>query len=299
MQSVAKKPKIIVILGCTATGKSDLGVALAKAFNGEIISADSRQVYRGLDIGTGKITKKEMRGVRHYMLDVVDPKKRYTVAEYATAARQVITEIACRGYLPIIVGGTGFYIDTLLGKGYAEVPPDAKLRAMLEKKDAPALYKELLKRDKRRAMTIDRFNKRRLIRAIEIARALGKVPRRAENFPYEVLRLGIVLPDEELKQRIRRRLLKRLKLGMVVEARWLHDRGVSWKRMEEFGLEYRYLARFLRGKLTREQLIEELSAAIWQYARRQKHWFKRDKETIWFSPKDYRAIANRVSDFFS
>ena len=163
--------KIVVIVGPTASGKSDLGVMLAKKIQGEIISADSRQVYKGLNIGSGKITKKEMRGVSHYGLDIANPKKIFTAEDFKKHATQSLNKIICRGKIPIIVGGTGFYIDVLLGlRNTANVPPNPQLRKRIENKSANELFMMLKKLDPERAKTIDQHNPRRLVRAIEIAK---------------------------------------------------------------------------------------------------------------------------------
>ena len=276
------KPKIIVIVGQTATGKSDYAVSLAKKINGEIVSADSRQVYRGLDIGSGKITQKEMRGIPHYMLDIANPKKVYSVSDYKKDAEKIIDDIVKRGKTPILVGGTGFYIDAITkGQILPEVPPNPKLRKHLYSLSAIALFEYMKKLDPRRAKTIDAKNKVRLVRAIEIATALGKVPKTKPRPKYEVEMIGLTMLDEELKKRIHIRLLARIKEGMIEEIEQLHKNGLSWKRLNELGLEYRYVALYLQKKLTKAEMLEQLEKAIWQYAKRQKTWFKRDGRIRW------------------
>ena len=292
------KPRILVIVGPTATGKSDLAVRLAKKFKGEIISADSRQVYSGLDIGTGKITKKEMKGVPHYLLDVADPKKKFTVVQYVELAQKTIQEILDKKRLPIIVGGTGFYIQALVdGIILPEVPPDEKLRHRLGKKTASQLYAMLKKLDPKRAKSIDPLNIRRIIRAIEIALYLGKVPQIKKVSRYSPLFIGLNLPPEELKKKIKIRLEKRIEAGMIKEAQKLRKAGLSWKRMNELGLEYRYLALYLTKALTKEEMIERLEREIWQYVRRQLTWFKADKRIAWHSPADIKKIDEKVTKF--
>lgn len=200
------KPKIIVILGPTASGKSDIAVEIARKFNGEIISADSRQVYKGLDIGTGKITKKEMKGVAHHLLDVISPHKRYTASDFLKTTKKTIIEIIDRKKIPIVCGGTGFYIDALLGdKQIPEVPPNPKLRKELENKTAEELFDVLKKLDPERAKNIDAKNPRRLVRAIEICKALGKVPMvESRSLDYEVLKIGIapITPSPTLTESV-------------------------------------------------------------------------------------------------
>jgi tRNA dimethylallyltransferase len=285
------KSKIIVVLGQTATGKSDFAVELAKKVGGEIISADSRQVYKGMDLGTGKITKKEMRGIPHYLLDVASPKKVFSVSDFKKLADKKIEDIIARGKTPIICGGTGFYIDAVVdGNILPEVPPNKKLRSTLEKKSPEKLLEILKKFDKSRAKNIDAKNKVRLIRAIEIAKALGKVPKIKSQSKYEVTKIGLTLPDEILKDKIKNRLLARIKKGMLREIKKLHESGVSWKRMEMLGLEYRYGALYLQSKISKQEMIEKLNTEIWHYAKRQKTWFKRDKNTNWIDARNLKTI---------
>src|SRR3989339_761204 len=228
-----QKEKIIIILGQTATGKSNLAVKIAKKINGEIISADSRQVYVGLDIGTGKITQKERKGIPHHLIDIVKPKNKFTVAEYKKLAEEKIKEIISRDKTPIICGGTGFYIDAITkGVIFPKVPPNSKLRKILEKKSTEQLLKILKKLDPTRAKNIDFKNKVRLIRAIEIAKALGKIPKKTEaRLPFKFIKIGLYLPPDKLKKKIEKRLLIRKKMGMLGETRKLHKQGLSWKRI--------------------------------------------------------------------
>jgi tRNA dimethylallyltransferase len=284
-QSSKTLPKIVVILGPTATGKSDYAVKLARTWNGEIISADSRQVYCGLDIGAGKITKREMKGVPHHLLDVADPKGiRYTVEDFKHDGKKAIDDILKRGKLPIICGGTGFYIDTLIfNETYPNVQPNQKLRAQLAKKSADVLMREITKLDPRRAKTLDPLNKVRIIRAIEVARALGSVPKVKRTEQYETLFIGLTSTTEKLRERIHKRLLKRMKGDkMIREVKNLHKKGVSWERMHAFGLEYRYVALYLQKKLSREDMLTQLENQIVDFSKRQMTWFKRNKSIHWF-----------------
>lgn len=280
--------KAYVIVGPTASGKSALAIQLAKKVNGEVISADSRQVYRGMNIGTGKVTKKEMAGIPHHLLSVADPKKQYSVEQYQKDARKALSDILARGKTPIICGGTGYYIDALVeGAVLPSVPPNSILRKKLEQMSAEKLFALLKKRDPSRAQTIDAKNPRRLIRALEIIEALGKVPTQKSaplpNIHFEWI--GIDLPDEELKKKIHLRLLSRMRGGMLKEVERLHTPpaggGLSWKRMEDFGLEYRWLARYLQNKISKEEMLTKLEMDIWHYAKRQRTWFKRNKKIKW------------------
>ena len=302
------KNKLIVILGPTASGKSEIAVKLALRLNSgqakkifgrngaEIISADSRQVYKGMDIGTGKITpdttnashlttgqaKKKYifthKGIPHYCIDVVSPKKRFSVVQYRNLALKAINKIFEKGKIPIICGGTGFYIQALIdGIIIPEVKPDWRLRKRLEKKTTEALFKQLKKLDLKRAKTIDRKNRRRLIRALEIIIKTKKtVPILSKKpLPYPILIIGVKKEKEELKKLIERRLLKRFNQGMIAEVKKLNKSGVSWKKMEEFGLEYRQIARYLQEKISYQEMAERLKKEIENYAKRQMTWFTR------------------------
>lgn len=293
------KNKIVVILGQTATGKSGLAVRLAKKFKGEVISADSRQVYKGLDIGTGKITKEEMQGVHHWLLDVANPKDSFSVVQFQELAKAKIKTIFKRSKLPIICGGTGFYIDSIVNNTVLpEVPPNNKLRVELDKKTTEELALILKGLDEDRYNSIDINNKVRLIRAIEIVKAIGKVPKILnKESEYNFLKIGLVLGDEELKSKITKRLKYRIKAGMIEEAERLHKKGLSYERMRELGLEYRYLADFLESKINKKEMIQKLEIEIWRYAKRQATWFKRDKNIKWFHPKKVKEIEKIINSF--
>lgn len=284
------KNKILVIVGPTASGKTSLSVWLAKKFNGEIISADSRQVYRGMDIGTGKVTKYEMMGIPHYLLDVASPNSKFTAARYKSLATKALKQIWKNTKLPIIVGGTGFYIQAVVDNmEMPKVAPDWKLRGELEKKSAKDLFSQLEKLDPTRAKNIDKYNKRRLIRALEIIIKTGHpvptLPDIGSRANLEVLVLGVKRPKKELNKLIEKRLIKRLKTGMVEEVEKLHKSGVSWRRLEEFGLEYRCIAMYLQKKMPYEEMVLKLQKEIEHYAKRQMTWFKRDKRIKWTSDK--------------
>ncbi len=295
------KLPLIAIVGQTATGKSAFAVSIAKqlkkhGIKSEIISADSRQVYTGLDIGTGKITKKEMAGITHHMLDIVSPHRTYTVTRYKKDTDRIIKKLHTKGVLPILVGGTGFYIDSVLyEQTFPEVPPNPLLRKSLEKKTTEELVQHLVQLDKERLDTVDQNNRVRLIRAIEIATVLGSVPKDVPKVPrYHTYIYGITVPDEILKEKIHTRLISRIKRGMIAEAKNLHEQGLSWKRMNDLGLEYRALADYLTKKIPREELISRLDTEIWQYAKRQKTWFKRNKDIEWIDGNDTSVIVKII-----
>lgn len=298
----------IVIVGPTSSGKSALAVRLAQKFNGEIISADSRQVYRGLDIGSGKITKREMQGIPHYLLDVTSPRQTFTVAQYQKLGRQALENIIQRGKVPIICGGTGFYIDALLGRvTIPAVPPNQALRTKLEKLTTEKLFSKLQTLDKTRAKKIDPHNRRRLIRAIEITVASPKGSTffcqgrtlTCKDSSLSYLILGINLEPDKLRGKINTRLRYRLQHGLIAEVKKLREKGLSWKRLESLGLEYRYVANFLRQPKREKILFLEhsLGIAIWHYAKRQMTWFKRDKEIRWV--KNYREAEELTRKFLA
>lgn len=309
--------KIIVIVGPTASGKSAYAVQLAKKIHGEILSADSRQIYKGLNVGSGKITKKEMRDVPHYGLDIANPKKIFTAFDFKEYGQKILNDIASRGKTPIIVGGTGFYIDTLLGNSsVTEVPPDPVLRKKMAKYSTDKLFEMLQKLNPERLKTIDKKNPHRLVRAIEIAThqkrprasslsslaparlaqdfalrsfanakslpASGSKPaQRLEAAHYEnILWVGIKRPPEELKKRIHNRLLKRFS-GIIREIKKLHRQGLSWKRMYALGLEYRYGSLYVQNKILKDEMIKKIEDESWHYAKRQMTWWKRNKNIKW------------------
>ncbi len=291
------KRQIISIIGPTASGKSDLAVKLAKKFNGEIISADSRQVYKGMDIGTGKITQKEMRGIPHHLLDIASPKRTFTVSQYQKLGNESIKKIFDKGKVPIIVGGTGFYIDALAkGLVFPDVRPDHKLRKRLDKFTAERLFKMLERLDLERAKKIDRHNKRRLARSIEIVKSTKRpVAELISNADYDVLTIGIDVPKEKLAKQIKARLAKRIHKGMIKEVEKLHKQGISWQRLDNFGLEYRWISRYLRGLISKKEMAERLDQDIRNYAKRQMTWFKRDKTTVWV--KNYTQALGSVRSY--
>lgn len=277
------KGKLIVILGPTACGKSGLGVTLARRYNGEVVSADSRQVYRGLDLGTGKVTEEEMAGVPHHLLDVADPGEQYSVARFQAEAYAAIDDILARGRLPFLVGGTGLYVRAV-AEGYVfhAAPPDPALRSRLEGLPIEELRRALT--DAGVELDEDCYHNRpRLVRLME-KHLNGEDPHaEAERQPrYDVLTLGVSYPRETVCRRIDDRLIARLEAGMVEEVATLRQNGVSDEFLEGLGLEYRYILRYLTGAIpTQEQLIDELGRAIKRFAKRQVSWFKKDRDVHW------------------
>lgn len=315
--------KILIILGPTSTGKTDLALSLAKKFNGELVSCDSRQVYKGLDIGTGKMPSAmsnvkyqisnlikqkgfwEINGVKIWMLDVVEPKRQYTVADYVSDAGKVISRIIKRDKLPIIVGGTGFYLKAFLeGLPSLGLPVDEKLRGKLEKLSLIELQRRLQKLSKEKwekMNSSDRQNPRRLIRAIEIAMNPNKV-QGSKLKVQSFLKIGLTAPRKVLYQRSDRRVIERIKQGMIEEAKQLHKGGLTFKRMKQLGLEYGILADYLMGKIKdKKELIKILQLKIHGYIKRQLTWFKKEKNVVWFdvTNKDFlEKVEGLISKWY-
>ena len=297
-----KKPKVLAIVGPTASGKTSLSIELAKQFNGEVISVDSRQVYRGMDLGTGKVTTKEMQGIPHHLLDIADPTTVYTGADFKRDGEVVLSDIITRGKLPIIAGGTFFYLELLRGTmSVAPVPPDPELRAVLETKSTVELQRQLVAMDITHSAVIDTSNRRRLIRAIEIINTVGVLPLvEPIPSPYDWLTIGIEVPADILAGRIHERILQRIDQGMIEEVATLHQEGVAWERLDSFGLEYRYIARYLQKTITKETMIEELSTKTRQFAKRQRTWLKRDKSIIWLPfPVTLESVQPTLQEFLT
>jgi tRNA dimethylallyltransferase len=296
------KPKIIIICGPTATGKTSLSLQIAKQYNGEIISADSRQVYKGLDIGSAKVTKQEMNGIPHHMIDVADPKNTFTAQEFVEKSKKIILQIMLRGNTPIICGGTGMYIDALVyNQSFPNVPPNKKLREKLEQLSIDELFKQLQQKDPRRANTIDKNNKVRVIRSLEIIDSIGIVPKQKQSTLYNPLFIGLDVHKDILNERILERIIERLEnQDMLHEVKSLYKNGISYERMESLGLEYRFMARYLQHKITYDNMIEQLHTATKQFAKRQRTWFKRNKKIHWFNPTtDQKDIHFLVKKFMS
>ncbi len=292
--------KVIVILGPTASGKSGTAIKLAKKFNGEIISADSRQIYRDMDIGSGKITKAEQKLAPHYLLDIVSPRTDYSVAKFKKQAEKIIADILKRNKLPIICGGTGFWIQAIVDNiNFPEVKPNWKLRKELSQKSTKELFARLKKMDSSRARNIDAKNKVRLIRALEICSTLGKVPdisQQKKNAKYNFLQIGIRHSKETLHQRIELNVEKRMRVGMIAEVQKLHNSGITWQKLRSFGLSYRLIPDYLQGAIkTKKELAEKIYLAEKNYAKRQLTWFQRDKKIKWLT--NYQQIEKEVKNF--
>jgi tRNA dimethylallyltransferase len=302
MQKLKPLPKIYVIIGPTSSGKSDVAVELAKKVNGEIVSADSRQVYKHLDIGSGKITKKEMKSIKHYCLDIVDPVKysknykknhqTFSTHEYLKYANKAIKEILKKKKTPIICGGTGLYIDSILYGLPKNAKPNPLLRKELEKEDLKSLlnrikelnkdkWSELIKNDN----PSERNNKRRLIRIIEILNSKKEISPLNKILKYDVEFIFLEKSKEDLRERINLRLKKRLdgkgKNNLINEVKFLRDKlKLSDEWLLSLGLEYKYVTEYLQNKITLEKMKEEIQNKSWQYAKRQIIWNRRYKNAI-------------------
>jgi tRNA dimethylallyltransferase len=275
--------KLIAIVGPTASGKSTLGIKLAKKFHGEIISADSRQVYKGMDIGAGKVSKQEQRLVKHHLLDVVSPAKQFSVAEFKNLGFKAIEKISKAKKIPFIVGGTAFYVYGLIDNlEFPKVKPNLKLRKTLGNKSSNELFAMLKKLDPARAKNIDKHNPVRLIRAIEINLVSGKsVPQVPNRSPYSTLILGVNHAPDKLRKLINLRVDQRLKSGMINEVKKLKTKKISTKRLNQIGLTYAIVAQYLNKKISKPEMADKIKIAEYQFAKRQMTWFKRDPRIHW------------------
>lgn len=280
-----KLPSIVAVMGTNASGKSALAVRLAKHFSGEVVSADSRQVFRGLDLGSGKITPEEMQGVPHHLIDVVRPNDFYSMADFQRQAYRAIDDILARGHLPFLAGGTGLYLSAVM-EGYllSENAPDLSYRAQLEELSTAKLARML--EEALPGSGIDPDNRNRVMRMLEKLHSGDPGPGKSRP-RYRVLKLGVTWDRETLKQRIDQRLALRMEQGMVEEVRRLLAEGAGETFLKRLGLEYRYLTRYLAGEFPDEKaMTEELSLAIKRFAKRQMTWFKRDTEIHWLNMRE-------------
>jgi len=316
--------KIVIILGPTSSGKSDIAIKMAKKFHGEIISADSRQIFRGMDIGTGKVKGKSVEvgpqsaavggptstagtksvfvsnSIPHYMIDIISPRTDFNVAKFKKKSEKIIEDIFQRGKLPIICGGTGFWIQAIVDDvNFPEVKPDWKLRDKLEKYSTEKLFATLKKLDPARAKNIDAKNKVRLIRAIEICKSIGKVPNikyKITNTKYQPLQIGIKIPKDKLYENIKKRVLDRFKQGMIEEVENLHSKQkLSWKKIQSFGLSYFWIPLYLQNKISEAELVGKVIQVEKNYAKRQMTWFKRDKRIKWL--ENYKEVKKTARSF--
>ncbi|ACV58514.1 tRNA (adenosine(37)-N6)-dimethylallyltransferase MiaA [Alicyclobacillus acidocaldarius] len=287
-----RKP-IVCVVGPTGVGKSELSVEIALRYGGEVVSADSMQIYRGMDIGTAKLRPDEMRGVPHHLLDIADPARKFTVAEWKRQADMVIDEIVARGRLPVVCGGTGLYVRALLDDlDFSQTPENVHLRAALDRRadeeGVQALYEELRARDPERARMIHPHDRKRIVRALEVAMVRGTgmsedydwTPRQGR---YEALVLGITMPREALYQRIDRRVEHMWRLGLVDEVKRLLAAGVPMGGTAMQAIGYKEVVSYLSGAVSEEEAIRIIQQNTRRFAKRQWSWFRRDPRVHWFA----------------
>lgn len=302
-------PKIIVIVGPTASGKTDLGLALAKKFNGEIISADSRQVYKKMDIGTAKPKGEWERdvyvveGVPHYAMDNVEPDQEFTLADFKVLATKCVQDILDRKKIPIIVGGTGLYVWSLIDNlDIPHVAPNLELRNELEKKDLAELVAMLEKLDPDTCAKIDLRNPRRVLRALEVVISSGQsfFAQRTKSEPlFEALQIGIEVPKEELYKRIDVRVDKQVADGLLLETQELVRLGYGWNLPSMSSIGYKQMGYYIKGEMGLQEAVDRLKSDTQKYAKRQMTWFKRDKRVVWIKNTNLSLVVDLVKEFLS
>ena len=298
------KPKVVVICGPTASGKTALSIELAKKINGEIISSDSMQIYKDMDIGTAKPSKEEMQGIKHYMLDFVEPNKRYSVADFKKDAERAIEDILEKDKVPIVVGGTGLYVDSLIyGIEYQDIKFDEQYRKELEnrveREGLESLYNEAKKIDLQAMEKISSNDQKRILRVLEIYKATGKnkteqeAESRKNGVKYDYKVFAINMDREKLYERINKRVDIMIEQGLIQEVQNL------LKKYDEFptamqGLGYKEVVEYLQGNISKEEMIEKIKMETRRYAKRQITWFKKNKQTIWIEPHDLQKILDEI-----
>lgn len=285
------KPKVIVICGPTASGKTSLSVELAKRINGQIISADSMQIYKDMDIGTAKVTSKEMQGIKHYMIDIVSPEQRYSVASFKQGAEQAIEEILKNGKTPIITGGTGLYVNSLIYNiKYIDIKIDENYRKVLEQRvkeeGLEKLYEEACKIDKKAMETISKNDRKRILRVLEIYNQTGKnktqleKESRLEKPKYDYKVFGINWQRQALYERINKRVDIMLNQGLIEEVQTILEKYEQFPTAMQ-GLGYKEVVEYLTNKISKEEMIEKLKMETRRYAKRQITWFKKIENIKW------------------
>ena len=299
------KQKLLVIIGPTAVGKTNLSIEMAKQYNGEIISGDSMQIYRGMDIGTAKITKEEMQGIPHHLIDIKEPEENFSVAEFQLLVRAKINEIAKRGKLPIIVGGTGLYIQSVIyDYQFSDVPGDEAFRLELEERvkriGNDALYKELQAVDPESAAQIHPNNVRRVIRALEIFHLTGKTMQEYQrkqqpDLMYETALVGLTMDREKLYERINLRVDIMVKQGLLDEVKSLYNQGLrDCQSIQAIG--YKEIYDYLDEKVTWDVAVEQLKQNSRRYAKRQLTWFRNKMDVKWFDMTYVNDLAKKIAE---
>ena len=291
-----EKPKVIVICGPTASGKTKLSVELAKKIDGEIICCDSMQIYKDMNIGTAKVTKEEMQGIKHYLVDFVLPDQRYSVADYKKDATKAIQEVLSKEKVPIIVGGTGLYVDSLIYNiDYPEIKTDLEYRKKLEKvadeEGLEKLYEMAKKIDERATLAISSNDRKRIIRILEIYHSTGKtkteqeIESRKNEVPYNYLVFAINMDKEKLHERINKRVDNMIKSGLIEEVKNLLIKYKSFPTALQ-GLGYKETKQYLNGEITKTEMIDKIKQESRRYAKRQLTWFRKNKNIIWLNGMD-------------
>ena len=298
------KSKVIVICGPTASGKTALSIELAKKINGEIISCDSMQIYKYMDIGTAKPTPEEQKEVKHHLIDFVEPDQRYSVAEYKKDAEKSIEEILAKGKTPIIVGGTGLYVDSLIyGIEYPEIELDEEYRKQLEKEanenGLESLYNRAKEIDSKAMEKISPNDKKRIIRVLEIYKATGKtkteqeIESRTHEVKYDYKVFAIKMDREKLYERINQRVDMMIEKGLIEEVQNILKKYDKFPTAMQ-GLGYKEVVEYLEGKTTKEEMIEKIKMQTRRYAKRQITWFKKNKQTIWIENNELSKILEEI-----
>ena len=298
------KPKVIVICGPTASGKTALSIELAKKINGEIISSDSMQIYKDMDIGTAKPSKEEMQGIKHYLLDFVEPSQRYSVADFKKDAEKAIEEILSKGKVPIIVGGTGLYVDSLIyGIEYQNIQFNEQYRAELEKRveqeGLEKLYDEAKKIDPQAMEKISSNDQKRILRVLEIYKATGKnkteqeAESRKNGVKYDYKVFAINMDREKLYERINKRVDIMIEQGLIQEVKELLQKYDEFPTAMQ-GLGYKEVVQYLQRTISKEEMINKVKMETRRYAKRQITWFKKNKQTIWIGPHDLQRILDEI-----
>ena len=291
-----QKEKVIVICGPTASGKTALSIELAKRINGEIVSCDSMQIYKDMDIGTAKPTKEEMQGIKHYLIDFVSPDERYSVADYKLDAKKAIKEIINKGKVPIIVGGTGLYVDSLIYEiEYPNIEFDEEYRLKLEKEadenGLADLYEKAKKIDSQAIEKISENDRKRILRILEIYHATGKnkteqeIESRKKEVEYDYRVYALKWEREKLYERINKRVDIMLEQGLIDEVKSIYKKYKKFPTAMQ-GLGYKEVVEYLENKTTKEEMIEKIKQETIRYAKRQMTWFRKNKQTIWLDAEE-------------
>ena len=299
-----QKEKVIVICGPTASGKTALSIELAKQINGEIVSADSMQIYKDMDIGTAKPTQEEKQGIKHYLIDFVSPDERYSVADYKQDAKKARREILKKGKVPIIVGGTGLYVDSLIYEiEYPNIEFDEKYREKLEKEveenGLEELYEKAKEIDNEAIQKISKNDKKRILRILEIYHATGKnkteqeKESRKKEVEYDYKVFALKWDREMLYERINKRVDIMLEQGLIEEVKSIYEKYNKFPTAMQ-GLGYKEVVEYLENKTTKEEMIEKIKQETRRYAKRQMTWFRKNKQTIWLNGEDKKQNNTQI-----